>query len=103
MSVEIRDHELTPARACELLAKLTALMGNIAEEVTDAELAFTRVLADAYQHEQKANRAKIAAETSLEYRRKREARDAAYLVEKLTQALKVIIRQHEAEMRSLGR
>lgn len=103
MSHEIRDTDLSPARACELLAKLTALMGNIAEEVTDAELAYARVLSDAYHVEAKANRAKIAAETTPEYRRKREARDAAYLVEKLTQALKVIIRQSEAEMKAIGR
>lgn len=103
MTHEIRDTDLTPVRACELLAKLTALMGNIAEEVTDAELAYTRVLSDAYQAEQKANRAKIAAEITPEYRRKREARDAAYLVEKLTQSLKVIIRQRETEMKALGR
>ena len=103
MSHEIRDSDLTPARACDLLAKLTALMGNIAEEVTDAEIVYARVLSDAYHVEAKANRAKIAAETTNEYRRKREARDAAYLVEKLTQALKVIIRQHGTEMQALGR
>lgn len=101
MASEIRDTDLTPARACELLAKLTALMGNVSEEVTAAEFAFNLVLANAYQSEQKANRAKIQAETSQEYLRKREARDAAYLVEKLTQSLKVIIRQHEAEMRTV--
>jgi len=103
MATVIRDEELSPARACDLLAKLTALMGNVGEELTAAELAYTRVLANCYETEQKANRARIKAETSLEYQRKREAKDAAYLVEKLTQALKVIIRQQEAEMRSLGR
>ena len=29
MTTEIRDTDLAPARACVLLAKLTALMGNI--------------------------------------------------------------------------
>ena len=101
MANEIRDTSLSPERACVLLAKLTALMGNISEELTDAELAYNLVLAKAYEQEAKANRAKILAECSPEYRRKREAKDAAYLVEKLTQSLKAILRQSEAEMRSL--
>ena len=101
MASEIRDTSLTPERACALLAKLTALMGNIAEELTEAELAYNLVLSHAYQSEATANRAKILAECTPEYRRKREAKDAAYLVEKLTQSLKAILRQHEAELRSL--
>lgn len=102
MAGEIRDTEhLSPARSCELLAKLTALMGNVTEEVTIAELAYNKILSDEYAKEQTANRAKIQAQATGQYERLRHAKDAAYVVEKLTQSLKVIIRQQESEFRGV--
>lgn len=99
MQVEIRDYDLTPDRACVLLAKLTAILGNCHAELTDAEIAFNEVLLTHLDSEEAANRAKIRAETTPEYRRKREASDTAKLVIALTQSLKTIIRHQGEEMR----
>ena len=49
--------------------------------------------------EAKANRAKIRAETSPEYQRKREARDTKELVQELVRSLKYFLRSKEEEMR----
>lgn len=99
MQSEIRDTDLGPERACVLLAKLTALLGNCNSELTDAEFAYNVVYLQHFETEGVANRAKIRAEVTPEYRRKREAKDATVLVERLIQSLKVIIRQHSEEMR----
>jgi hypothetical protein len=49
--------------------------------------------------EDAANRAKIRAETSVEYLRKREARDTKELVVELVRSLKYFLRSKEEEMR----
>ena len=51
------------------------------------------------QRSPQANRAKIWAETSVEYQRKREARDTRELVQELVASLKYYLRSLEAEMR----
>jgi hypothetical protein len=99
IQVEIRDTDLQPARAAELLTKLTALLGNCFEEIREADHAYALVLLACLESEAKANRAKIRAETSPEYRRKREARDTRDLVQELIGSLKYLLRSAEAEMR----
>jgi hypothetical protein len=96
---EIRDTDLQPSRAAELLTKLTALLGNCFEEIREADHDYAVVLLQCLESEAKANRAKIRAETSPEYRRKREARDTRDLVQELIGSLKYLLRSAEAEMR----
>lgn len=98
--VEIRDGgELLPARAAQLLMELTALLGNCAEEIRLADFLYAHVLLDELERNEKANRARIRAETSPEYARKREARDARELVIELIRSLKYLLRSAEEEMR----
>ena len=97
--VEIRAGDLQPARAAELLVKLTALLGNTFEEIRQADHDYAVVLLCHLESESKANRAKIRAETSPEYRRKREARDTRELVQEMIGSLKYLLRSAEAEMR----
>jgi hypothetical protein len=99
MQSEIRETDLQPERACVLLARLTALLGNCNSEVTDAEIAYNEHLLACLNADEAANRAKIRAETSPEYRRKREARDTKELVVELVRSLKYILRSAEEEMR----
>ena len=97
---EIRDGgELLPTRAAQLLMELTALLGNCLEEIREADSAYATVLLRALETSEKANRAKIWAETSGEYQRKREARDTRELVQELVASLKYYLRSLEAEMR----
>lgn len=98
--VEIRETpDLQPDRAAELLMILTSLMGNCADEIREADSAFAVVLLQHLDVEEKANRARIRAEISPEYQRKREARDTKELVIELVRSLKYFLRAKEEEMR----
>ena len=100
MQREIRDTaDLQPDRAANLLTKLTALMGNCADEIREADCAYAQCLLGHLQQETKANRARIVAEISPEYQRKREARDTKELVVELVRSLKYFLRSKEEEMR----
>jgi hypothetical protein len=99
MQAELRDTDVSPERACVLLAKLTALLGNCNDEIRRADAAYAVVLLRHLEGEEAANRAKIRAETTEEYERKREARDTKELVVELVRSLKYILRSQEEEMR----
>ena len=96
---EVRDTDLQPDRAADLLTKLTALIGNIADEQRDADAAYAVVLLRLLESEEAASRAKIRAETTPEYARKREARDMRELAIELIRSLKAYLRTKQDEMR----
>jgi hypothetical protein len=99
MQREIRDTDLQPDRGAELLTKLTALLGNVADEQREADAAYAVVLLRHLDSEEAASRAKIRAETTPEYARKREARDVKELAIELVRSLKVFLRTKAEEMR----
>jgi hypothetical protein len=99
MSLEIRNTDLQPGRAADILMQLTTLLGNIADEIREADLAYAIVLLKALEGDEAANRAKIRAEVSPEYQRKREARDLEKLTVELVRNLKYFLRAKEEEMR----
>jgi hypothetical protein len=78
---------------------MTALMGNVNDEIRQADHAYAVVLLRFLEADEAANRAKIRAETSLEYLRRREARDTKELVVELVRSLKYQLRAAEEEMR----
>lgn len=96
---EVQKGELHPGRASELLLKATALMGNCSEEIRLADAAYAEVLLECLRSDEAANRAKIRAETTPQYLRKREARDTKELVVELARSLKYFLRSAEEEMR----
>ena len=100
---EIRDTDLQPTRAAELLTKVTALIGNTNDEIREADAAYAVVLLGCLEREEKANRAKIRAEITPEYARKREARDTKELVIELVRSLRHYLRCVQEEMRLSGR
>lgn len=91
--------DLTPTRAAELETKLTALLGNVNAESREADAAFNAVLLRHLESEEAASRAKIRAETTPEYRRKREARDCKELCIELIRSLRHYLRTAAEEMR----
>lgn len=100
MQQEIRDTpDLLPDRAAGLLMKLTAIMGNCNDEIREADHAYAVVLLQYLDADEAANRAKIRAETSLPFVRKREARDTKELVIELVRSLKYFLKSKEEEMR----
>ena len=99
MQTEIRDTDLQPSRAADLLNRLTSLVGNCNDEIRQADVAYAAVLLRHLEGEEAANRAKIRAETTPEYLRKREARDTKELAVELIRSLKYFLRSKEQEMR----
>jgi hypothetical protein len=97
MQAEIRDTDLQPERAADLLAKLSALLGNLNDEIREADSAYAVVLLDCLSRDEAANRAKIRAEISPEYRRKREARDLKELTIEMTRSLKYYLKAKQDE------
>lgn len=96
---EIRDTvDLQPDRAVELLNRLTALIGNCNDEIREADAAYAVVLLAHLESEEAANRARIRAETTPEFQRKREARDIKELAVELSRSLKYYIRSKAEEM-----
>lgn len=96
---EILTTDLAPVRASELLTRLTALMGNCSTEIRESEFEYAHVLLKYLEADEAANRARIRAETTQEYLRKREARDTKELVMELIRSLKYLLRTAEEEMR----
>ncbi|MEK6882162.1 MAG: hypothetical protein AABY22_21270 [Nanoarchaeota archaeon] len=96
---EIADGELLPDRAAELLTQLSALIGNINDEIRKRDVEYSHILLKWLETEEKANRAKIKAECSPEYLVKREARDTKELALELIRSLKYFLRSKEEEFR----
>lgn len=95
--------DLLPDRAADLLMKLTALMGNVADEIREADSEYAVTLLHYLDSEAKANRARIRAEISPEFRRKQEARDTKELIVELVRSLKYFLRAKSEELQMAGR
>ena len=96
---EVGTGDVMPTRGTELLMMATALLGNVLDEIREADIAFNAVLLSHLDSEERANRAKIRAETTGEYARKRTARDTKDLLTELIASLKYHIRLQTEEMR----
>jgi len=90
--------DLLPDRAAELLMKLSALTGNCTDAIREADSEYAVTLLHYLDTEAKANRARIRAEISPEFRRKQEARDTLALVIELTRSLKYFLRAKSDEL-----
>lgn len=94
----LQTPDLLPDRAAELLTKLAALLGNVLDEIREADAQYAAVLLGYLEMETKANRATIRAEISPEYQRKREARDTKELAVELARSLKYFLRAKADEL-----
>lgn len=101
IQVEVRDTpDLLPDRAAELLNQLTSLLGNLNDELREADAAYAAILLRHLESEEASSRAKIRAETTPEYARKREARDIKELAIELSRSLKYFLRAKSDELRA---
>ena len=96
---ELRDGSITPGITRESLVVLTALMGNVTDELRHADHAYKVVLLKCLEGEEAANRARIRAETSPEYTRMREAKDTLDLVVEMIRSCKVYLRSLDEELK----
>lgn len=99
---EIRDTDLTPDRARSLLMQMSALIGNVNAEIRVADSEYAAVLLAFLDGDEAANRARIRAECSPEFARKREARDTKELVVEQVRSLKYFLKSLSDEMRMSG-
>jgi hypothetical protein len=100
MQVEVRDGELTPDRAAELVTKLAALYGNVLDEVRRTEIAYYGVVRDYISEVGVAvTRAEVLAKGSPEFEEWRVARDTEKLTLQLLSSLKAMLRAKAEEMR----
>ena len=90
---EIKNKDITPDRAAELLNKLASIMGNINDRILETDIAYNSILKKALEENEKANRAVIVAKCSPEYKEMMEAKntekEAIYLIRSLNRFLRV--------------
>ena len=99
IQVELRDGDIAPSRAREMLIELTALSGNCSAEMREADANYNGVLLKLLDGEEAANRAIIRAKATPEYARAREATDTYKLVLEMIRSLKKVLSSIEQEMR----
>lgn len=99
---EMLRGDLMPVRASELLVEATALIANCSAEIREAEGAFNTKYLAILHTEAKANRAKIFAEATDEWKRLRKARDTEKFLDKVIGSIKYVLRTAENEMRAMG-
>ena len=97
---EILKGDLLPDRASEILMKMSALLGNINDRIKDCDIAYSKVLLKHLETQEKANRAKIVAETSQEYDDKITARNTRELALSIIGSLKYFLRGKEEELKN---
>jgi hypothetical protein len=94
---EILAGNLQPDRASEIMAELSALIGNLNDEITLRDMAYNEFLLECYDREATANRARIKANTGEEYKAMREARNAKELAVEMIRSLKYFLKAKEEE------
>lgn len=99
IQVALRDQAMTPEMGRTALVSLTALLGNVNDELRAADVDYKRHLLTCFEQEQTANRAKLRAETSPVYARAREAKDTQELVKQLIVTCRAYLRSLDEEMR----
>lgn len=96
---EIANGNLSPVRGAEILTVLSALSGNINDEIIKRDYEYNLVLLEYLDSEQKANRAKIKAETTPEYISKKQAYNLKELNTEMIRGLKYLLKAYEDEYR----
>jgi hypothetical protein len=99
---DIREGDLTPGRASDLLAQLTSLLATVLQEIREADVDYANVLLKYLDSDEAANRAKIRAMVTPEYARAREAKDTQVVLVELIRSLKIILKAQTEEMRLQG-
>jgi uncharacterized protein (DUF1501 family) len=97
---ELAKGDLQPDRAAEILTQLAALYGNINDEIRRCDLAYAQVLLNNLETMEKANRAKIKSECSIQFEAKCIARNTKELAEEMMRSLKYLLKAKESEYRA---
>lgn len=96
---EVIAGNLTPTRTGEVAAQLSALLGNVSDEIRDAEMAYNVVCARLLDELGKANRAEMKGRLTPEYGRLREAKDTHEVTVEMIRSLRRLQETYSVEMR----
>jgi uncharacterized protein YlzI (FlbEa/FlbD family) len=96
---EIQDGNLDPYRVSEMLVELTSLFANANEEVIDASLEYNRKLLVISEDSESVAKAKLKAETTEEWRRKRQAENLKEWCVEMIRSLKYFIKSKIEELK----
>jgi len=94
---EIIKGDLFPERAAEILTEISALLGNINDEMLKRDVEYNKVLLKYLEEEKTANRAKIKADISPEYELMKTARNTEKQVLEMIRSLKYLLRAKTEE------
>ena len=101
--LEVLNGNLSPTRTGEIAAQLSALLGNITDEIRDREMAYNAVYSNLLDECGKANRAEIKAKLTPEYGHLRTAQDAEKVTLEMVRSLRRLQETQGNEMRLGGR
>ncbi len=99
---EVLAGNLLPIRASEILTEVSALLGNINDEITKRDMEYNEYLLKCLETEKSANRAKIRAGISEQYKLMRDARNGEKSAVELIRSLKYFLKSKEEEFRQSG-
>lgn len=99
IQVALRDTAITADVARESDVLLTALLGNVNDELRAADVDYKRHLLACYGVEKTANRARLVAETGPQYERYLEAKQTRELVVEMIRSCRAFGRSLSEEMR----
>lgn len=94
---EILSGNLLPNRASEMLTEISALLGNINDEITKRDMEYNQVLLECLEKEKSANKAKIVAGTTESYKSMRDARNTEKVATEIIRSLKYYLKAKEEE------
>ena len=89
---EIRDSDLTPDRAAEILTKLAALEGNCNDRIRETSFAYNKKCLDLKYESKSVAEAKMRAGTTDEWMVNEEAKDTLKLCKDLMGTLKYFLK-----------
>lgn len=94
---EIRDKDISRERAAEILTRLSALYGNVTEEIRQREMTYNKKYAELLNQEEKVAKAEALSKTTEEYFSFKQARDVEKVLIELIRSLKYFLRVKENE------
>lgn len=94
--------DLLPMRASQILVELSSLLGNITNEISEAQIDFNQVLLSELDKDQTASKARIRAEVTEEYKRLITAKNTLLVAKEMIGGIKYYLRAAQEDMRYSG-
>jgi len=95
--VEVRDTDLQPDRAAEILSKCAAVFGNVNDEIRERGMIYNKKLLEILDSEKSVARAKVIAECSEEYDNYLQAKNTKEALTELIRSLKYFLNAKKDE------